>query len=161
MTNNIPANPTPQALNANSKIGEILIALGFATQQGVDDTFAYQQAERGKGNNPGLIGELFVQRGVCTAEQRDIGMKVQSLLKEAFQKSQELINLDSEARIGKILIAFGHATADAVEATFAWQSAERAAGRDPGLIGELFVQRGVCSAEQRDFGMKIQGLLRR
>ncbi len=81
MTNNIPANPTPQALNANSKIGEILIALGFATQQGVDDTFAYQQAERGKGNNPGLIGELFVQRGVCTAEQRDIGMKVQSLLK--------------------------------------------------------------------------------
>jgi len=154
-TNNIPA------LNANSKIGEILIALGFATQQAVDDTFAYQQAERAAGNTPGLIGELFVARGVCTAEQRDLGMKVQSLLKEAHQKTGELVSLDSEARIGKILIAFGNATQEAVDATFVWQQAERDAGRDPGLIGELFVKRGVCTAEQRDFGMKVQGHLRR
>lgn len=155
MTTNNPA------FNANSKIGEILVALGFATQQQVDDTFAYQQAEREKGNNPGLIGELFVARGVCTAEQRDLGMKVQSLLKEAHQKTGELVTLDSEARIGKILIAFGHAAPEAVEATFAWQKSERDQGRDPGLIGELFVQRKVCSVEQRDFGMKVQNLLRR
>jgi len=154
-------NTNNTALSANSKIGEILVAFGFATQQAVDDTFAFQQAEREKGNNPGFIGELLVQRGVCSSEQRDLGMKVQSLLKEAHTKTGELVTLDSEARIGKILIAFGHATPEAVEATFAWQSAERTAGRDPGLIGELFVQRNVCTAEQRDFGMKVQGLLRR
>jgi hypothetical protein len=69
-------------------------------------------------------------------------------------------SINAQSLLGQMLLAFGYAKESAIEEAFAWQKAERDAGRDPGFIGEILVSRNVVSLEQRDFGMKVQNALR-
>jgi hypothetical protein len=77
----------PQGINIvldeKTFVGDILVALGFVTPEQNNDWLAYQADKRAKGENPGRLGELFVEHNVCTAEQRDLAMQVQNWLRSA------------------------------------------------------------------------------
>ena len=153
-------NTSLRSINAKTLIGGLLVAFGFAEQKAVDDAFAWQSAERAAGRDPGFLGAVLVNRQVCTAEQRDFALEVQKHLRTTFERTQVEINLDDKSLIGQLLVAFGFAEQKAIDDAFAWQKAEKEADRNPGFIGEILVSRGACTAEQRDFAMKVQNLLR-
>ena len=63
--------------------------------------------------------------------------------------------------IGDILVALGSITPEDKEAWLEYQADKRARGQDAGRLGELLVEYGVCTSEERDLAMKIQNWLRR
>jgi len=149
------------AIDAKSKLGDIVVAFGYATREAVDEAASRRQQEIDANRDPGLFGGVLTRGNVCTPEQVAFALDVQAKLRQTNRLSGNLVALDEKSLIGKILIVLGFAADDAVEAAFVWQKAERDAGRDPGFIGGILVTRGVCTAEQRDYGMKVQNALRR
>lgn len=148
-------------IDAKSKLGDFIVAFGYATRAAVDQAVAWRQQEIDANRDPGAFGGVLSRRNVCSLEQVTFALDVQNKLRQTYSQSGKLVALDEKSLIGKILIALGFADEDAVEAAFVWQKAERDAGRDPGFIGGILVSRGVCTAEQRDYGMKVQNALRR
>lgn len=148
------------SINAQSLLGQMLLAFGYAKEPAIEAAFRWQQAERDAGREPGFIGAILVERKVVSAEQRDFALQVQKHLRQTFEQTQVSIDLNADSKIGEILVALGFTDEQSVDSAFAWQKAERDAGRDPGFIGEILVSRNVVSVEQRDFGMKVQNALR-
>lgn len=70
-------------LSEKTFVGDILVSLGFVTPEQNNEWLAYQAEKRVKGENPGRLGELFVDNKVCTADQRDLAMQVQDWLRSA------------------------------------------------------------------------------
>lgn len=84
-TDNVPAE-----LTSKSFIGDILIALGFATRAQVDNALAIQTQEREARTDEEKLankktrftGEILVDDKVCTQEQIDYAMDVQNHLRK-------------------------------------------------------------------------------
>ncbi|CAN5529947.1 hypothetical protein BH10CYA1_BH10CYA1_32750 [soil metagenome] len=80
----------PTELTAKSFIGDILIALGFATRAQVDNALAIQTQERDArteeeklaNKKTRFTGEILVDDKVCTQEQIDYAMDVQTHLRK-------------------------------------------------------------------------------
>lgn len=80
----------PAELNSKSFIGDILIALGFATRAQVDNALSIQQAERAAlteaeklaNKKTRFTGEILVDEKVCSQEQIDYAMEVQNHLRK-------------------------------------------------------------------------------
>lgn len=87
---NSATDKIPAELNAKSFIGDILIALGFATRTQVDEALATQQKERAAlteeeklaNKKTRFTGEILVDEKVCTQEQIDYAMDVQNHLRK-------------------------------------------------------------------------------
>ena len=157
---NTEYKPMSNSINAQSLLGQMLLAFGYAKESAIEEAFAWQKAERDAAREPGFIGAILVERKVVNAEQRDFALQVQTHLRQTFEQTQVSIDLNADSKIGEILVALGFTDEQSVNSAFAWQKAERDAGRDPGFIGEILVSRNVVSLEQRDFGMKVQNALR-
>ena len=80
----------PSQLTSKSFIGDILIALGFATRAQVDNALAIQTQERDArteeeklaNKKTRFTGEILVDDKVCTQEQIDYAMDVQNHLRK-------------------------------------------------------------------------------
>lgn len=80
----------PSELTNKSFIGDILIALGFATRAQVDNALAIQTQEREArteeeklaNKKTRFTGEILVDDKVCTQEQIDYAMDVQNHLRK-------------------------------------------------------------------------------
>lgn len=86
-----PATDTiPAELNEKSFIGDILIALDFATRAQVDAALATQKRERdalteeekAANKKTRFTGEILLDSQVCTQEQIDYAMDVQNHLRK-------------------------------------------------------------------------------
>ncbi|HEY9785886.1 MAG TPA: hypothetical protein V6D17_10825 [Candidatus Obscuribacterales bacterium] len=68
-------------LDEKSFIGDILVALGAVTVDEKEEWLKYQESERAKGNTPPRLGELLVEKGILSAAERDLAMRVQDWLR--------------------------------------------------------------------------------
>lgn len=68
-------------LDEKTFVGDILVALGFVTPEQNQHWLDYQADKRARGENPGRLGELFVEHQVCKPEDRDLAMQVQNWLR--------------------------------------------------------------------------------
>jgi hypothetical protein len=161
MSNESNTPATTNNINAKTLIGGLLVAFGFADASKVEEAFAWQKSERDAGRDPGFIGKILVDRGICSVEQREFALEVQKHLRDTHERTTNLIELNEKSLIGRIIVALGFTEDAKVEEAFVWQKSERDAGRDPGFIGKILVDRNIVTAEQRDFGMKVQNALRR
>ncbi len=87
---NPATDSVPAELTSKSFIGDILIALGFATRAQVDHALAIQTQEREArteeeklaNKKTRFTGEILVDDKVCTQEQIDYAMDVQNHLRK-------------------------------------------------------------------------------
>ena len=113
-------------------LGEQLVALGFVTEQ--------QIAHARERARPGTLGEALLELGVCTRDQLHAAL--------AASASPETINAP---RLGEVLIALDYLT----DAQLADVLAAQKTDRRP--LGQLLVERGVCTFEQVYEGLLAQG----
>ena len=111
-------------------LGEQLVALGYVTEQQIADVRA----------QPGALGETLLERGLCTREQLHAALSRSA--------SAETINAP---RLGEVLIALDYLTTKKLGDVLAAQA------RDPRPLGQLLVERGVCTFEQVYEGLRAQG----
>lgn len=84
----------PTELNANSFIGDILVAYGYSTRAQVDEALAIQQREaaalteedKAAGKRSRFTGQILVDSGFATTEQIDSCLEVQKVLRAAQPK---------------------------------------------------------------------------
>ena len=80
----------PAELTSKSFIGDILLALGFATREQIDNALATQKQERealteeekAANKKTRFTGEILVDEKVCSQEQIDYAMDVQNHLRK-------------------------------------------------------------------------------
>ncbi len=80
----------PAGLSSTSFIGDILVALDFATRDQVDVALAIQKHERDSltpeqiaaNKKARFTGEILVDTGVCTQDQIDYAMELQNYLRK-------------------------------------------------------------------------------
>jgi hypothetical protein len=79
----------PAELNANSFIGDILVAYGHTSRENVDKALAIQQSEaaalteadKAAGKRSRFTGQILVDEGFATQEQIDFCLEVQKVLR--------------------------------------------------------------------------------
>jgi hypothetical protein len=143
------------AIKRESKLGDYVVSFGLATRREVD-------ACR-KGLRPGeMLGQALSRAKPKTCDHKTI--EVVARIKKLYDKTAPClpvkIVLDKSTFIGDILVSLGLVSPEAKEEALAYQASERAAGRDPGLLGSLLIQRGACSSADVELGMKVQRWLR-
>lgn len=143
-------------LNAQSKLGDYFVAFGLATRKQIDSVR--------KGLAPGqMLGQALTKAKIVDNKLCEDVARVQRLYRRTAAQLREEgveIVLDGKSFIGDILVALGSITRGEKDAWLKYQDEERARGNDPGRLGELLVERNVCTAEERDLAMRVQDWLR-
>lgn len=143
-------------ITARSKLGDWLVTLGLASRKSVKEAL--------KAARPGeLLGQTLVRTGVLERalleEVAEIQRRFKQTAREYSARGIEFV-LDEKTFIGEILAALGSISVETKEQWLSYQSQKRARGEDPGRLGELLVEHGACSSEERDLAMKVQRWLR-
>lgn len=143
-------------ITARSKLGDWLVILGLVSRKSVKDAL--------KAARPGeLLGQTLVRTGVLERQLLEKVAEMQRRFKQtARENSAQVIEfvLDAKTLIGEILVALGSISTETKQQWLDYQSERRARGEDPGRLGELLVEHGACSPEERDLAMKVQRWLR-
>lgn len=143
-------------IDARSKLGDYFVAFRLATRKQVDTCR--------KGLKAGeMLGQALVKAKVCEHHVCEQVATVQRLYRNAaklLEADGVSIVLNERTFIGDILVALGFITVQQKEAWLKFQEDERAAGRTPPRLGELLVEKAVCTADERDLAMQVQDWLR-
>lgn len=143
-------------IHASSKLGDYLVAFKIATRSRVDEIRKALKPTQ-------MLGQALVQAGVLdhkTCEEvAFVQRRVQQTAKTLAAEGVKIV-LDEKTFVGEILIALGYLTPAQNRHWLDYQNAKRARGEDPGRLGELLVENGVCQAHDRDLAMKVQNWLR-
>lgn len=143
-------------LYATSKLGDYLVAFKIATRSRVDEIRKSLKPTQ-------MLGQALVQAGVCDRETCEKVALVQRRVQQTakvLEKQGVKIVLDEKTFVGEILVALGYLTPEENQHWIDYQAAKRAKGENPGRLGELLVDNGVCQAHERDLGMQVQNWLR-
>lgn len=143
-------------IDARSKLGDYFVAFKLATRRQVEDGRRSLQAGE-------MLGQALVRARICQRTVCEQVATVQRLYRKTAAKLEQdgvAIRLDEESFIGDILVALGAIELQEKEHWLKFQQDERAAGRTPARLGELLVENGVCSADERDLAMRVQDWLR-
>jgi adenylate cyclase len=111
-------------------LGEQLVTLGFVTEQQVIDARA----------RPGRLGEALLERGACTREQLHAALA-----------STASPAMSDAPRLGEVLIALDYLTGEKLSEVLAVQA------QDARPLGELLIERGVCTFEHVYEGLIARG----
>jgi hypothetical protein len=143
-------------IHAASRLGDYLVAFKIATRSRIDEIRTTLKPTQ-------MLGHALVQAGVLDHKTCEKVALVQSRLQKTAKelaKEGVTIALDEKTFVGEILIALGYLTPAENRRWLDYQNAKRARGEDPGRLGELLVDNGVCRAEDRDLAMQVQNWLR-
>lgn len=144
-------------LYSTSKLGDYLVAFRIATRSQIDGI-------RKNLTPTQMLGHALVQAGVVDRERCETIVHVQRLIqktaKAAVARGDQPVVLSDKTFVGEILIALGFLTPEENTKWLAYQEERRARGENPGRLGELLVDNGVCQAHERDLAMQVQNWLR-
>jgi hypothetical protein len=143
-------------LNAKSKFGDFLVAFRLATRKELASALQSTQPTQ-------MLGQVMVQKGFMTREVCEQVANIQRLYQKTaakLAKEDLFVDLDEKSFVGDIMVALGFVTPAQNKEWLDYQSTKRANGEDPGRLGELFVNNGVCNALERDLAMQVQNWLR-
>jgi hypothetical protein len=112
------------------KLGEILIQEGYASQEQLNKALAYQTLSEN------LLGRIMLDMHFITFDQK---MRVLE-----YQKAH------AGERFGEIVLKLGFATRKQLEKAVWFQHSSK------GFLGELLMELGIITQEQRDEILKIQ-----
>ncbi|SRR5579883_147688 len=143
-------------IHATSRLGDYFVAFRLATREQLTKVSKGQSATQ-------LLGQALVQAGVCDRVVCEKVAFIQKQIRKTAPKLKEqgvTAVLDEKSFIGDILVAIGYITPAQKQEWLDYQDQKRARGENPGRLGELLVDKNVCTAEQRDLGMQVQNWLR-
>lgn len=143
-------------IHAGSKLGDYFVAFRLATRQTIKNVLKDASSNQ-------LLGQALVKAGVVDRELCEEVAGVQRHYRRTsatLSKRGITIVLDEKVMIGDILVALGFISPESKQECLDYQAERRARGEDAGRLGELLVDFGVCTASERDLGMKVQNWLR-
>lgn len=147
-------------LTAQSRLGDYFVAFGLATRNQIKT--ALKSLTAGQMLGQALVAGKIVDRSVCerVAHVQKLHRKTAARLNSGLDNHDVDTVLTEKSFIGDILVALGSITRAEKNEWLEFQENERARGKDPGRLGELLVDNGVCSADERDLAMQVQNWLR-
>ncbi|MFO7494340.1 MAG: flagellar assembly protein A [Desulfobacterales bacterium] len=129
----------PAPVSAYPVLGRLALSYRFIGEEDLTAALAFQEAQTREGVQPPLASVLLARR-LLTARQ--------VALLEAAQKFLEERELDK--RFGRLAVARGFASAEAVAAALAEQAREFSANHLSRPLGELLMAVGVLTGQERD-----------
>ncbi len=160
------------------QFGQMVLEKGFASQEAIDMARDFQKEQFRKLRTKKLIGEILLEQGIITREQRDVILQEQALLAgesgqhpgsredmgeedkredhEASEFSPDLYESrflqikTQDQEFSARLLEKGFATREQVEKARELHRHQRARGNQIPLLHEIMVNMGLISREQRD-----------
>jgi len=122
--------------------GKIAVLMGLVTNDQINEC-AREQAGRKK---PPRLGEMLVEKGFLTSEQRDAVLKVQERNLSRFSARDSNKAL-ADNLVGDLAVGRGLVTREQLNECLREQALEESEGR-PARLGELMVRKGLLSVSQ-------------
>jgi uncharacterized protein len=130
--------------NLDKEFGTIIIEDNLATRSEVDRVLEKQLEQFQTTGIRVLIGNLLVDEGALTPEQRD----------SVLVKQKRLV-LNTE-KFGEIAVLKGYLTKEDVDKALLEQNEQKEKGEDADRIGEILVRMSMLTSNQRDAVLKFQ-----
>ncbi len=130
--------------NLDKEFGQLIIEDNLATKSEVDRVLEKQLERFQKTGIRVLIGNLLVDEGALTPEQRD----------SVLVKQKRLI-LNTE-KFGEIAVHQGYLTKEDLDKALQQQDEQKAKGANVDRIGEILVRMSILTSDQLDAVLKFQ-----
>lgn len=132
--------------------GKLVVLLSYAEESEVEQCVGYQAVTE----DPRSLGELMVDRGILTPEQRDEVLKVQKAnLQKPFDNDP--VRMLADVILGRLAVKFKYLPQRKVNECVRIQATRHSAGRDCRL-GEIFVEKGHLTLSQVLDILALQGI---
>jgi PAS domain S-box-containing protein len=137
-----PSVSSESELNSALLFGKIARLMKFATQEQIDECASEQGARR----SARRLGELLIEKGYITPEQREIILQVQetNLARPSPQNPDKTL---ADTILGRLAVNKGLLKEEQVNECLREQALLESDGK-PVLLGELLVQKGYVSVTQ-------------